>query len=239
MHISDGARGLLSKPLEAESDRIMGETTSFSDHKGDSCITRVFRGSSQEEVKKIADEWIRIANEKCLPLASDIIVRKMLVSSLGGESGEEEDCNMVVALSCYDLILMDEDLPDGRGITTPEKSQIFVRDEDPSAVDFEHTSATIGRITATIRFYGENWQVRYFQHLAEDGTRGPMRHGSKDVKTFGSLQEAIDDLEEQVRRETEEEQQKMQKERERRAAATVEINQVFGEIAARNREEFR
>ena len=125
MSITDGAREALSQPMGLERDRIRGETTSFSDHQGDSCVTRVFRGKSQEEVEQMADEWVRIANEQCLPLASDLIVRRMTIPSLGGESGEGEDCNMVVALSCYNLILKDEDLPAGRGITTPKGSQLF------------------------------------------------------------------------------------------------------------------
>ena len=161
----------------------------------------------------------------------------MPIPSLGGESGEEEDCNMVVALSRYDLILKDEDLPDGRGITTPKGSQLFVREEDPGAVDFEHTSAIIGRITATIRFYGKNWQLRDLQHVRKDGTKeeNPQYHIRE--QTFASLQEAIDTLEEQVRRETEEEQQKARSGRERNAAATEEINRTFRAIAEVNRQE--
>ena len=106
MFISDGARALLLEPIENEWSQTTEEgDTAFSDHKGDSCVTRIFRGDTAQQAQEFADVWIARVLEQCYSPVDAITVRQMTLPRLGNENDE---VNLVVAVNAYDLDLKSE-----------------------------------------------------------------------------------------------------------------------------------
>lgn len=95
--ISELAREMLSRSM-ADTD---GEpVVSFSDHKGDSCVTRVFRGV---DAVACAQEWLELALQECCSIGEE-----MHVYMLPFMSAPRTGWNVVAVVTAYDLVCKSE-----------------------------------------------------------------------------------------------------------------------------------
>ena len=99
--ISEKARGILSQPMGGD-PRDELPAISFSDHKGDSCVTRVFRSNYNNDAFDRAREWLDIAITQCRSLANDM--RVMVFPFSSAVSGGRRLDNVVAVVSAYDLV---------------------------------------------------------------------------------------------------------------------------------------
>ena len=197
MYISDGARALLSAPIEKEWSQTSGEEdTAFSDHKGDSCVTRIFRGRTAQEAQGFADVWIARLHDRCFSPASDIVVRRMTLPRLGDE---DEETNLVVAVSAYDLDLKDEiqeEKHHGRTVTTRQGVVLQENPDDPTRVGIQYESKLIESMTGNISYDGQLWRVN--ASIREKGELAPTQD-ALPIRIFKSLIEALRGMDEEIR----------------------------------------
>ena len=134
--ISEKAREILSQPMEGD-PRDEPPAISFSDHKGDSCVTRVFRSNYNNDAFDKAREWLDIAITQCQSLANDMHVMVFPFSS--AVSGGRRLDNVVAVVSAYDLVEVEVDaLRVVNGTSkSPTKSYDLqaIRDKHPRAYD--------------------------------------------------------------------------------------------------------
>ena len=169
MYISDGARALLTAPIEKEWSQTTEEgDTAFSDHKGDSCVTRIFRGHTAQQAQAFADVWIARLHEQCFSPGNDITVRQVAIPRLGEENDE---ANLVVAVNAYDLDLkedLQEEQPPGRTRTTKQGVILQENPGDPTRIGIRYESNLIESLGGNISYDGQLWRDQ----------RGDPREGS-------------------------------------------------------------
>ena len=100
--ISDKARELLSQPMAGDA-RDNPPAVSFSDHKGDSCVTRVFRSNYSNDATDCARRRLELARSECKSIASPLNV--MMFPFVSAAQGSD---NVVAVVSAYDLVAKDE-----------------------------------------------------------------------------------------------------------------------------------
>ncbi len=103
--ISDKARELLSQPMPGDA-RDNPPAVSFSDHKGDSCVTRVFRSNYNNDAMGCAREWLEIARRECESLGSSSIGVMMFPFASRVHNGMPD--TVVAVVSAYDLVAKGE-----------------------------------------------------------------------------------------------------------------------------------
>ena len=216
MYITDGAKGLLSQEMRNDS-QVAGETTSFSDYKGDSCVTRVFR------VPEDAQEWLRLVREECNSPSSRIAVREMWIPSNGLDEIEE---TLVIAINCADLALRDEPEDEVRVAYTPGGMRIMEVMGVPTSVNVEYESKLLGCLSGSVNYDGARWTADLtLESAGFQGTERDLTHG----KIFNNIQEALEAIDLLIKKR--EEREESQRERNQRKAedARSQINGLFGE----------
>ena len=196
MYISDGARALLLAPIKNEWSQTGEEDTAFSDDKGDSCVTRIFRGETAEEAQDFADVWIARLHEQCCSPGSGITVRQMAIPRLGNEN---RGTNLVVAVNAYDLDLKEEireEKDHGRTGTTLQGVILQEDPADPTRIRIRYESKLIESLTGDISYDGQLWRTNAL--LRKKGELAPIPD-ALPIRIFKSLIEALRGMDEEIR----------------------------------------
>lgn len=106
--ISELAREMLSRPMVGDTDE--GPAVSFSDHKGDSCVTRIFRGVDSFACAK---EWIDLALRECYSIGEEMRGEHSwttwpTVHMFPFLSAPDIGWNVVAVVTAYDLVCKSE-----------------------------------------------------------------------------------------------------------------------------------
>ena len=102
--ISDAVKALLSQPMKGDA-RDNPPAVSFSDHKGDSVVTRVFYSNYGNDSYECAGKWLSLAKEQCISLSGPMWMDIKLILSLGEETAFD---NAVAVINAYDLLTKGE-----------------------------------------------------------------------------------------------------------------------------------
>ncbi len=214
MFISDGAKALLSREIQGDAP-VRGNTTSCSDHKGDSCVSRVFRNEEDSR------EWIRTVQEECNSLGSEITIRKMRIPAYG-QKGDET--NLVVVLNCYDLVLRAEPENELRATQTPGGVRVREIPQQPDEVDVEYQSELMGSMVGRVHYNGEHWKV--VLNLQRPG-HPTLEMDIIKARNFNSLQDTLEGIDQFVKNRERQEKGQLEKDRMKHDDAKSQIDGLF------------